>query len=169
MAFNTNSVSLILPSKMAYLRENIGIYLKPLDLSFFQANLPYIFCAGALSTTCYLINKLPTPKLNNQSPYQLLYQKPPQYHHLKIFGCLYFSWLKLYAQHKLSTRSTNCIVIGYAPYQKGYICFDPITKQTYSSRYVIFCEGMFPYQQTPTLITSQSPVIPATNQPPLTF
>lgn len=52
-----------------------------------QASLPFSFWANAFETATYLINLLPTPILQNRSPYFMVYHKPPDYFFLKIFGC----------------------------------------------------------------------------------
>ena len=48
----------------------------------FQSNLPLFFLGECVLTAVYLINILPTPLLNQKSPFELLYNKPPIYSHL---------------------------------------------------------------------------------------
>lgn len=57
----------------------------------FQASLPLKFWEEAILTTTYLINRIPTPVLNNKSPYEPLFNKIPYYNNLWVFGCLYFA------------------------------------------------------------------------------
>lgn len=52
----------------------------------FQAFLPIKFWGECVLTACYLINRTPTPLLNNKIPYQYLYGHEPSYQHLKVFG-----------------------------------------------------------------------------------
>ncbi|RVW86355.1 Retrovirus-related Pol polyprotein from transposon RE1 [Vitis vinifera] len=62
-----------------------------------------------------------TKLLHFQSPIQALFHKLPNYHHLRVFGCLCFPSLRPYTQHKLCYRSTACVFLGYAPAHKVFI------------------------------------------------
>ena len=53
-----------------------------------QASLLSRYWMQAFQTTCYLINLLPTNVLQNRIPLQLLFNKTPNYCHLRVFGCL---------------------------------------------------------------------------------
>lgn len=55
-----------------------------------HAHLPLTFWSHAFQIAAYLINRMPTPILNNRSPYQQLHNTPPTYTKLKPFGCLCF-------------------------------------------------------------------------------
>lgn len=57
----------------------------------FHSHLPISFWGDCLLTVTYLINLLPTKVLKGQVPYQLLFGKPPDYYHLRIFGCLCYA------------------------------------------------------------------------------
>ncbi|PKU86279.1 Retrovirus-related Pol polyprotein from transposon TNT 1-94 [Dendrobium catenatum] len=107
---------------------------------------------------------MPSRSLHNKSPYQMLYQKYPVYNHLKIFGCLCYPWLRPYNNNKLSPFSISCIFIGYAAFQKGYRCLNPLTGQVYTSRNVVFNEAIFPYKSS-SQDGSQSSISPSI--PPL--
>ncbi|PKU73211.1 Retrovirus-related Pol polyprotein from transposon TNT 1-94 [Dendrobium catenatum] len=122
-----------------------------------EANLPADLWVEALNVSVYLINRLPSRALQNRSPYQILYQKPPAYNHLKIFGCLCYPWLRPYSTSKLSPLSIPCVFIGYASAQKGYRCLNPKTGKVYVSRHVIFNEAIFPYHQPDSSLKTNSP------------
>jgi hypothetical protein len=125
-----------------------------------NAGLSITHWSYAVSTAVHLINRLPTPKLSHQTPWEMLFHKPPDITHLKTFGCLCFPYLRPYNNHKLQPRSTPCIFLGYPIYSKGYICLDPKTHRVYISRHVLFNESEFlahlslPSQSTPTPVTS---------------
>ena len=56
----------------------------------FQSNLPKSFWGYCILSVAYIINRLPLQCLNNVSPYQKLFGKPPSTDHMRSFGCLGF-------------------------------------------------------------------------------
>lgn len=50
-----------------------------------------MFCGDCIMAAVHIINRLPTPILENKTPYEALIQIPPAYDHLKVFGCLAFA------------------------------------------------------------------------------
>ena len=111
-----------------------------------QAGLDQQFWTFAFYTASYLINRLITPTLENKSPFEILFQKPPNYKSLKTFGCLCYPWLKPYTSHKLQSPSKPCVYLGPLRSQSGFLCFDPIHNKVYHSRHVEFIEHIFPYK-----------------------
>lgn len=78
------------------------------DMTLFaHASLPLHFWDDAFSTTVFLINSMPTPILQNRSPFEKLYQKIPDYNFLKVFGCAFYPYLRPYNSNKLAFRSTQ--------------------------------------------------------------
>lgn len=64
-----------------------------------HSNLPLLYWEDAFQTATYLINRLPTPILNNISPYEFLYKRKPQYSFLRVFGCACWPNLCPYNKH----------------------------------------------------------------------
>jgi hypothetical protein len=127
-----------------------------------DSQLPKTFWDEACLTSCFLINRLPTPLLKNQSPYQKLFNRTPDYTFLKVFGCACFPNLRPYNTHKFSLRSKECIFIGYSPNHKGYKCYHIESGYIYVSRDVIFHEDSFPFKSaTPTpALPDSTPIYP---------
>uniref|UniRef100_A0A2N9HIL7 Integrase catalytic domain-containing protein n=1 Tax=Fagus sylvatica TaxID=28930 RepID=A0A2N9HIL7_FAGSY len=109
-----------------------------------ESKLPMSYWSHAVSTATHLINRLPTPNLSYNNPWEMLFQKPPDLTYLRSFGCQCFPLLTPYTAHKLHPKTTPCVFIGYPPHTKGYLCLDPITKRLYVSRHVLFNETIFP-------------------------
>ena len=121
-----------------------------------HSQLPPSYWSYPISTTDHIINRLLTPNLNNQTPWELLFLTKLDISHLKTFGCVCFPLLKPYNSNKLQPHTTSCIFLGYPPYTKGYICLNPITSRIYISRHVLFNEHDF----SPSLSLSSNPIAP---------
>ena len=112
----------------------------------------------AFATATYLINRLPTPVLQMDSPFHKLFGTQPNYAKTRVYSCLCFPWLRTYTHHKLEDRSMPCVFIGYSPTHSAYLCLQPHTGRIYVSRHVRFDEATFPFKTNlkPTL-TSTTP------------
>ncbi|KAJ0100995.1 hypothetical protein Patl1_04241 [Pistacia atlantica] len=95
-----------------------------------------------------LINRQPTPLLNNKSPFENLFNQPPNYLKLRQFGCLCFPLTRPYNTHKLQPKASPCIFLGYSQTQSAYRCMDLQTKKIYLSRHVLFHEKQKPFSSS---------------------
>ena len=125
-----------------------------------KAAVPKKFWPYAFAAAVYLINRMPTPFLNNTSPYHKLFGQQPNYLKLRVFGSLCFPWLRPYTNNKLDDRSAACVFIGYSVTQSAYLCLEPQSGRVYTSRHVRFVEDTFPFRTS----TTSSP--PPTQEPP---
>lgn len=88
-----------------------------------QARMPINFWWEVFQASVFLINRLPTLVLNQKSSFQMLFGHKPNYMFLKVFGCARYHFLRSYNRHKTDFHSQRCVVLGYIPIHKGYICF----------------------------------------------
>ena len=109
-----------------------------------KASLPLKYWSHAFLTAAYLINRLPTPVLKHQIPFESLFQQLPNYDKLQAFGCLCFHWLRPYSDHKLEKHSKPCVFIGYSNTHNAYKCLDLSSNRVYISRHVQFIKHQFP-------------------------
>ena len=86
----------------------------------FQGDLPISFWGECVFSVAYLINRTPSCLLEYKSPYELLFDKVPDYNHLKVFGCLCFAYNRASKQDKFAKRSRRCVFVGYSNTQKGW-------------------------------------------------
>lgn len=98
------------------------------------------------ATVVYLINRMLIATLNYSSPYAFIFGTTPNYSKLKIFECLCYPWLRLYASYKLEPISKPCVFLGYSFSQSAYLCFGPFTSKIFMSHHVKFVEFAFPYK-----------------------
>ncbi|CAH9134641.1 unnamed protein product, partial [Cuscuta epithymum] len=133
-------------------------------IMLFEAKMPAIFWVDAVFTATYIINRLSTPNLNGATPFEKLFHHSLDYYSMRIFGCACFPNFNVNSSNKLSTRSTLCVFLGYAPEYKGYRCLDPLTGKIYINRNVCFHENHFPYSDLiSSLEKSTLPLCPPIN------
>ena len=110
------------------------------------ASTPSQFWGEAALTVVYIINQCPSPIVHNQTPYDLLFGFSLSDDLLRVFGCVCFVLLQDHERNKLQSRSSFCCFLGCGISQKGYRCYDPISKRLRVSQHVVFWEHKMFYQ-----------------------
>ncbi|KAG9458911.1 hypothetical protein H6P81_003419 [Aristolochia fimbriata] len=72
-----------------------------------SSSVPRVFWGEVILTSVYIINRLPSPILNNSTPFVVLYGGSPDYSSLRIFGSTCFVLLPERERDKLSARSAD--------------------------------------------------------------
>lgn len=115
----------------------------------FQAKLPISLWGDCVLTATHLINLLPSPVLNYKCPYDILFETPPDYSSLKIFGCLCYISNLYSTPDKFASKSLKCVFLGYPFNKKGYKVMELHTRKIHVSRDVHFIEDQFPFHDIP--------------------
>lgn len=104
-------------------------------------NMPQHFWAEAVRHAVYVLNRLPTKLLKDQTPYEVLKGRKPNLSHLRVFG--YTGHVKLPANHlkKLDFRSAPMVHLGIETGTKGYRMYDVKGRRLVISRDVTFEES----------------------------
>ncbi|KAK2970062.1 hypothetical protein RJ640_006535 [Escallonia rubra] len=107
----------------------------------FQMKVPKPFWADAISTACFLINRMPSTVLNGDVPYSVLFPTKPLFPvEPRIFGSTCF--VRDVRPHltKLDPKALKCVFLGYSRLQKGYRCYSPDLHKSLVSTDVVFSE-----------------------------
>lgn len=93
----------------------------------------------------YLINRLPSKVIDNETPFERLFKQQPDYSLLRVFG--YACWPNMcpYNTRKLQFCSKHCVFLSYSIQHKGFKCLDPSEGRVYISRDVVFDQHVFPF------------------------
>lgn len=112
----------------------------------FQARIPLEYWGDCVLTAVFLINRLPTPLLNNQSPFEVMTSKKPDYSGLRVLGCLCYRSTSSKNRHKFQLRARPSVFLGYPSGCKGYKVLDLETNEIHITRNIVFHEDIFPFK-----------------------
>ena len=86
------------------------------------------------------MNKTPIAAVHDVTPEEKYTGRKPDLSHLKVFGCIAYVHVPDELRRKLDPKAEKCIFVGYSLEQKGYKCYNPITRELRISRDVVFDE-----------------------------
>lgn len=88
----------------------------------FQTHVPKCFWADAVSTACFLINRMPSSVLQGDIPYQVLFPTKPLFPVApRIFGSTCFVRDVRPNRTKLDPKSVKCVFMGILGYRKDIV------------------------------------------------
>ncbi|CAN1140144.1 Retrovirus-related Pol polyprotein from transposon TNT 1-94 [Linum perenne] len=122
----------------------------------FHSGLPLFFWSDCVLHAVHILNRLPTPILDNKTPFEMLYSKSPDYTSLKVFGCLCYATSLDRGKTKFDSRARQGIFLGFVPGMKGYKVYDFNLKTIFVSRDVIFYENILPFRHQQPNVTPAS-------------
>ncbi|MCO5559204.1 hypothetical protein L7F22_012799 [Adiantum nelumboides] len=105
-----------------------------------QKNMPPCYWVEAASTAVYTMNRTPTAAIHDMTSEKKFIGKKPDVSHFKVFGCIAYVHVPDELRTKIDLKAEKCVFIGYSIDQKGYKCYNPITRQVRVSRNVVFDE-----------------------------
>ena len=87
-------------------------------------HVPKHFWADDVSTTCFLINRMPSLVLDRATPFQTLFPQKSLFPiESRVFRCTCFVQDVRLHVSKLDPKSLKCIFLGCSRVQKGYRCY----------------------------------------------
>lgn len=80
-----------------------------------------LVCWGeCILTATYLINRLPSRVLHEQTPYDVLFGMSPSNQYFKCFRLLFYASTLAHDRGRFLPRAKACVFLGYPNNQKGY-------------------------------------------------
>ena len=106
-----------------------------------EMKLPMMLWGEAVRHSVYVLNRLPTRSISDQTPYEAWTGLKPNIGHICTFVCV--THMKIPSVHtkKLDDRSMEVINLGREPGTKAYRLYDPVSKRVMVSRDVVFDEN----------------------------
>ncbi|GJY00182.1 ribonuclease H-like domain-containing protein [Tanacetum coccineum] len=102
--------------------------------------LPITFWAEAVSTTCYVLNRVRVNKPQNKTPYELLFGQKPIISYIRPFGCHVTILDTLSVLGKFDGKSDEGFLVGYSLNSKAYRVYNLVTKRVEVNLHVNFLE-----------------------------
>jgi hypothetical protein len=104
---------------------------------------PRHFLVDAISTACYISNRIFLHSILNLIPFEFCFRRKPSISHLSPFGCKCFI-LKCGNLDKFESRSSDDILLCYTPHGRSYRVFDRETNTVVES-YDVTLDETDPY------------------------
>ncbi|GJX86595.1 ribonuclease H-like domain-containing protein [Tanacetum coccineum] len=102
--------------------------------------LPTTFWAEAVSTACYIFNRVRVTKPQNKTPYELLFGHKPIISYIRPFGCHVTILDTLSVLGKFDGKSDKGFLVGYSLNSKAYKVYNLVTKRVEVNLHVNFLE-----------------------------
>jgi len=134
----------------------------------FQSEIPNKFWSYAIKHVVFLINRVPSPVIQNKTPFELLLNNKPDFSSFKVFGSLCYASTNIPRQ-KLDPRSRRGVFLGFQNGTKGYIILDLDSREIFLSRNVIFHETHLPFKRPKPNDIAFNPNTQLPPLPPISF
>ncbi|GJV96355.1 putative ribonuclease H-like domain-containing protein [Tanacetum coccineum] len=103
--------------------------------------LPNTFWAEAVSTACYVLNRVLVTKPYNKTPYELLTGKTPIISYIRPFGCHVTILNTIDHLGKFAGKSDEGFLVGYSLQSKAFRVYNLETKRVEENLHINFLEN----------------------------
>lgn len=110
-----------------------------------HAKLDKCFWAEAAMTAIYIKNRLPSPKIDQKTPFEIVYKSKPSVKHMRVFGCQAYILTPKEKRLKWDPKARVGMFMGYEEASKAYRVFDIEAGQVVISRDITFDESVFDF------------------------
>uniref|UniRef100_A0AAV1UAN7 Retroviral polymerase SH3-like domain-containing protein n=1 Tax=Peronospora matthiolae TaxID=2874970 RepID=A0AAV1UAN7_9STRA len=105
------------------------------------AKLNKCFWGEAAMAAIYIKNRLPSPKCQDQTPFEIVNGFRPSVKHMRVFGCRTFVLTPKEKRSKWDPKAREGLFMGYEEVSKAYRVYDIEADQVVISRDVTFDES----------------------------
>ncbi|GJS93172.1 putative ribonuclease H-like domain-containing protein [Tanacetum coccineum] len=106
-----------------------------------DSKLPTTFWAEAVSTTCYVQNRVLVVKPHNKTPYELFRGFKPALRFMKLFGCHVTILNTLDSLGKFDDKSDESFFVGYSLSSKAFRVYNTRTRRVEENLHIGFLEN----------------------------
>ncbi|GJW04031.1 ribonuclease H-like domain-containing protein [Tanacetum coccineum] len=103
--------------------------------------LPNTFWAEAVSTACYVLNRVLVTKPQNKTPYELITGKIPIISYIRPFGCHVTILNTIDHLGKFDGKSDEVFLVGYSLNSKAFRVYNLETKRVEENLHITFLEN----------------------------
>ncbi|GJY55511.1 putative ribonuclease H-like domain-containing protein [Tanacetum coccineum] len=103
--------------------------------------LPNTFWAEAVSTACYVLNRVLVTKPHNKTPYELITGKIPIISYIRPFGCHVTILNTIDHLGKFKEKSDEGLLVGYSLNSKAFRVYNLETKRVEENLHINFLEN----------------------------
>lgn len=105
-----------------------------------EKNIPKNFWPKAVTWAIYILNQSPTTSVKDMTPEEAWSGVKPYVEHLRVSGCITHAHVPDARRTKLQNKSRSCVLFGMSAESKGYMLYDPVSKNIVFSKDVVFEE-----------------------------
>ena len=100
-------------------KRKLRHFLDTVRALLLSTKVPAPFWGEVALHDVHAINRIPSPVIQNQTPYERFFRSPPNYHHLHSFGFACFVLLQPHEHNKLKPRSRLFVFLAMAKLKRG--------------------------------------------------
>ncbi|KAL9260160.1 Retrovirus-related Pol polyprotein from transposon TNT 1-94-like protein [Drosera capensis] len=106
-------------------------------------HVPPEFWGEAVKHAVYLLNRVPTKALGEDTPYEVWNDRKPHLEHVRVFGCTVYANVTVPHPKKLDDRSQPMVYLGVDEGCKAHRLYNPQLKKLHISRDSVGTDGEF--------------------------
>jgi hypothetical protein len=106
-----------------------------------DSGLPHHLWSEVIKSANYILNRVPTKRSPETTPYQRFFGREPNMAMMRIIGCAAYTMTPDHHRTKLDAKAHKMWLVGYDDHRKGWRCYDPATRRIIVSRNVRFDES----------------------------